>query len=223
MQGIFLINKPTGITSHNVIDRMRQVTGERTIGHAGTLDPLASGLMIVAIGKDFTTQLQKYVGLDKEYEAEVTLGQISTTQDAEGKLTQISTAQPAQEEIEQTLKSFVGRCEQLPPIFSAKKIKGKKSYELARAGKEVELKPQQIEIFNIKLLVYDYPKLKIQTEVSSGTYIRSLAHDIGQKLRTGAYLSGLIRTGVGDYKILQAVALDEIKTPQDIMDKGQIV
>lgn len=220
IEGIFLINKPIGITSHDVVDRLRKVTGERRIGHAGTLDPLASGLMLVAIGKEFTTQLSRYVGLNKEYEAELTLGRVSTTQDAEGKLTKVSDAKPSHGVIEEALKSFIGKQEQMPPAFSAKKIKGKKAYELARAGKEVELKPQRVEIFNIQIFNYDYPKLKIRAEVSSGTYIRSLAHDIGQKLNTGAYLSALVRTKIGDYELVRAITLDEIKSEQDIMDAG---
>ena len=220
IKGIFLVNKPAGITSHDVIDRLRRVTSERRIGHAGTLDPLASGLMLVAIGKEFTTQLSRYVGLSKEYEAELTLGRVSTTQDAEGKLTKVSDAKPSHGVIEEALKSFIGKQEQMPPAFSAKKIKGKKAYELARAGKEVELKPQRVEIFNIQIFNYDYPKLKIRAKVSSGTYIRSLAHDIGQKLGTGAYLSGLVRTQIGSYKLEKAAVLGEIKSEQDIMDAG---
>lgn len=217
MQGLYLINKPVGITSHDVIDRLRRITGERRIGHAGTLDPLASGLMLVAIGKGFTTKLSQYVGLDKEYEAELTLGQTSTTQDREGRLTKVSDVKPSQSTIEKVLRNFIGKQKQVPPMFSAKKIGGRRAYELAREGEEGGLRSYPIEVFKIEVLDYNYPKLKICTKVSSGTYIRSLAYNIGQKLGTGAYLSALIRTKVGEYELARAVVLDEIKSVQDII------
>lgn len=220
IEGLFLINKPVGITSHDVVDRLRRITGERRIGHAGTLDPLASGLMLVAIGKRYTTQLQRYVGLSKEYEAEITLGYVSTTYDAEGELSAVSDKEPRLDEVEDTLKGFIGRQEQTPPIFSAKKLQGRKAYELARAGEQIKIEPKKIEVFDIKLLNYGYPKIQFRTKVSSGTYIRSLAHDIGQELGVGAYLSGLVRTRIGRHRLSRAIDLNKIRSAEDIIDRG---
>lgn len=216
IKGIFLINKPIGITSHDVIDRLRKITGERRIGHAGTLDPLASGLLIVAIGREFTKQLDKFLKLNKEYEAEIVLGKISDTYDAEGKIEVKDDKEVSEKEIVKVLNSFLGENEQMPPVFSAKKIKGKRAYSLARAGLKVDLKPQLINISKIKLLNYAYPKVKFEVEVSSGTYIRSLAHDIGNKLGVGAYLSSLIRTRIGKHSLTLAGDLDKIKEAEQL-------
>ncbi|HAR54789.1 TPA: tRNA pseudouridine(55) synthase TruB [Patescibacteria group bacterium] len=243
MPGIFLINKPKGITSHDVVNYLRRVTGEKTIGHAGTLDPLASGLMIVAVGREFTRQISNFSKLDKTYLVEATLGATSTTYDAEGVITparhsesslrhpeldsgslaQIpdqvrndGIAKPNQEKVNKTLQSFVGRQNQMPPIFSAKKIGGQKAYDLARQGKPVELKAVPVNIYEIKLSEYHYPILKFSTKVSSGTYIRSLVHDIGQKLGSGAYMSGLIRDSIGEFKLSEAMDLYQIKSLADL-------
>ena len=216
MKGFFLINKSKGMTSHDVVDILRKVTGERTIGHAGTLDPAARRLLIVAIGREYTKKISNYVGLDKEYEAEIILGRRSTTYDSEGKITNVSDRQPALAEVSEALKGVSGRYEQTPPIYSAKKIKGKKAYELARQGKEVNLAPAQIEIYTIELLSYAYPLLKIRTRVSSGTYIRTLAYDIGQKLGIGAYLNELVRTKIGKYTLAKAAPIDQIRRPTDL-------
>ena len=226
--GIFLINKPTGMTSHDVIDFLRKVTGERTIGHAGTLDPAASGLLIVAVSREFTKKLNQYLKLDKEYIASIELGKVSTTYDSEGEIAdtalvvgrqQVQT--PSQREIVSTIDKFLGNYKQLPPAFSAKKIRGKKAYELARKGKDVDLKPVPVTIHTIEVLTYNYPNLQLRTRVSSGTYIRSLAHDIGQKLGTGAYLSALQRTKIGEYDLSRALALTDIKSAEDL-EKSRI-
>lgn len=216
MTGFFLIKKPTGMTSHDVIDRLRKITGEKTIGHAGTLDPAASGLLIIAIGREYTKKIQEFVGLDKEYEAEVTLGKESSTYDAEGEIIDISNVQPNLEEVKSAIQKLTGTYEQMPPIYSAKKIKGKKAYELARKGQSAELTPKKITVFDINFVAYDYPVLKIKTKVSSGTYIRSLAHDLGKLLKTGAYLSGLERTSVGTYFLSQAANLESVEDPKDL-------
>jgi len=220
MHGIYLINKAKGITSHDVVGYLRRITGERTIGHAGTLDPLASGLMIVAIGREFTKRISEFSKLDKEYTAEATLGATSTTYDAEGEVTNVECKMKnekiKQKEIESTLQSSIGQQEQTPPIFSAKKIKGQKAYDLARQGKPVELKPVSINIQEIKLLDYQYPILKFKVKVSSGTYIRSLVNDIGQKLGTGAYMSGLMRDAIGEHQLSQAVDLNQVKSVADL-------
>ncbi|MFH0905168.1 MAG: tRNA pseudouridine(55) synthase TruB [bacterium] len=215
--GVFLINKPVGITSHDVVDRLRKITGERRIGHAGTLDPAAEGLMIVAIGREATKTLSRYSGLGKTYEAEITLGYSSSTYDREGELVKVSDAQPLLEQVVPVVKSFIGKQEQMPPIFSAKKIGGKKAYDLARAGRAVTLKLQAIELYSIEILGYRYPVLKLRVAVSSGAYVRSLAYDLGVKLRTGAYLSALKRTRVGDYELARAADLDKLSTPADLL------
>jgi len=217
VKGLFLINKPSGITSHDVVDYLRKTTGEKTIGHAGTLDPLACGLLIIAVGQEFTKQIANFSGLEKEYIATLTLGKNSTTYDAEGELTAISNREPSEIEIEAVLSDFVGWREQMPPIFSAKKIKGEKSYDLARAGKSVKLKPVKVQIKSIDLLRYQYPKIEFKVGVSSGTYVRSLAYDIGSKLQTGAYLSKLVRTKIGKYPLAQAIDLNSIKSPNDLL------
>ena len=233
MHGIYLINKPKGITSHDVVNYLRKITGEKTIGHAGTLDPLASGLMIVAIGREFTKKISKYSKLDKEYTAEATLGATSTTYDAEGIIRhpELVSGSPAQipdhvrndeiikhsqEEVDRVLQGFVGSHDQMPPIFSAKKIGGQKAYDLARQGKAVDLKAVPVTITEIKLLDYRYPLIKFSAQVSSGTYIRSLVHDIGQKLGTGAYMSGLVRNSIGEYQLDQATDLYQIKSVTDL-------
>ncbi len=199
-----------------MVNRLRKVTGEKRIGHAGTLDPLASGLLVVAISREFTKQLNKFLKLDKEYEAEIVLGKTSNTYDAEGEIKEIDDREITEEEIAEVLNGFMGEFEQMPPPFSAKKINGKRAYDLARAGKEVKLKTQLVNISQIELLDYAYPQAKFRVGVSSGTYIRSLAYDIGNKLGVGAYLSGLIRTKVGDYSLDKAVDLDKIQSGQDL-------
>lgn len=213
-----MVDKPVGISSFEIIRQLRNKLGIKKIGHAGTLDPLASGLLIVLIG-GVTKQQARFMKLDKVYEAEITLGAVSTTDDAEGDIQVVSSQEtvdrrPTQSEVEKVLKSFVGEIKQLPPRFSALKIKGQRAYKLARAGQAVNLSPRTVRIHSLKLVTYDWPKLRIVTLVSSGTYIRSLARDIGAKLGTGAYLSGLRRTAIGDYKIDSAIKLDKSTRPQ---------
>lgn len=208
---LLLIDKPKGMTSHDVVDAVRRKTGERRVGHAGTLDPMATGLLIVGVGREFTKQLGEITkNTTKTYEAEVTLGETSDTDDAEGKLKKVSDEVPDKAKIEKLIKSFIGEQQQTPPIFSAIKLQGKKSYELARNGKEVKLEPRTITIHSIELIEYTYPRVNLVCEVSSGTYIRAIARDIGEKIGTGAYLSGLLRTKIGNYDIKNAVKLDEL-------------
>ena len=214
MNDILLIDKPAGITSHDVVDVVRRVTGVRQVGHAGTLDPMATGLLIVAVGKA-TKTLSKFVGLDKEYEAELTLGATSDTFDREGKIVTIVGAiheLPLRDDIESILSQFRGGCDQRAPIFSAKKIKGKKLYELARAGQATEdMRPmKRVTISALHITHYAYPRLDLTVACSSGTYIRSLADDIGRALGCGAYLSNLRRTKVGGYSVKNAIRLDQM-------------
>lgn len=214
MDGYLLVNKPAGISSFGALARVRRVLSEAAgykvkIGHTGTLDPAATGLMILVVGK-YTKRASEFSKMDKTYEVELTLGAISTTADTEGDITNTSDKQPSAQEIDETLGSFVGQISQTPPIFSAIKVDGQRAYKLARAGKEVVIEPRQVTIYSITNIEYKYPKLSFLTEVSSGTYIRSLAVDIGQKLGTGAYMSALIRTKIADYDLADAIELEPL-------------
>ena len=207
MDGLLLVDKPLGITSFDVIRRLRRQTGVRKIGHAGTLDPLATGLMLMLFGTG-CKQAMTLTKLDKRYVAQLTLGANSTTGDAEGDKTLISDKMPTEEQLMQTLEGFRGEITQTPSIYSAIKINGQEAYKHARAGRTVEMPSRQVTIYELKLLTYAYPLISLEAKVSSGTYIRSLAEDLGAKLGTGAFLSGLIRTEVGAYKLNDAVQLD---------------
>ncbi len=207
MNGILLVNKPKGISSFDVIRKLRRITGFKKIGHAGTLDPLATGLMIMLFGSA-TKAASNYSILDKVYEAELTLGFESTTGDAEGELNKINNDVPTAKKVETVLNSFVGQQDQTPPQFSAIKVGGQRAYKLARKGQEVEIPSRKVTIHSTKLNDYRYPLITFTAKVSSGTYIRSLAQDIGQKLGAGAYLSKLARAEIGDFKLVDAVDLD---------------
>lgn len=199
-QGILPVDKPQGKTSFSLIAALRKKTGVRKIGHAGTLDPFASGVMILLVGKSFTVRSQEFMNHDKEYLATVYLGIETTTYDPEGKVTATSEHIPPLHEIEAALKAFQGDILQIPPMFSAKKVKGKKLYELARKGIEIPRPPHPVTV-NSELIEYRYPLLTLKINCSKGTYIRSIAHDLGKALGTGAHLSALIRTRCGDYKL----------------------
>jgi tRNA pseudouridine55 synthase len=207
--GLLLIDKPVGITSFDIIRALRRQTGVRKVGHAGTLDPMASGLMLMLVGTA-TKQAGRFSGLDKTYVAEMTLGATSTTGDREGELTPVSGQKPSQEQLEGALEPFVGEITQTPSQYSAIKVGGVRAYKLARAGKAVTMPPRQITIHAITLLEYAYPLVRFEAKVSSGTYIRSLAEDIGRTLQTGAYLSALRRTQIGEFSLDQAHTLDSV-------------
>lgn len=208
--GFLHINKPADWTSHDVVAHLRRVTGEKKIGHAGTLDPFATGLLIVGVGREATRELDKFLKQDKEYIAELHLGAVSDTYDLTGTIKESDTSSPAKDDIKNILKKFIGNQDQIPPMYSAKKIRGKKLYELARKGKEIEREANKIVIHELELLNYDWPKLEIRVKCSSGTYIRSLAHDIGKTLNTGAYLENLNRTKIGEYELKNAIDLNKI-------------
>jgi tRNA pseudouridine55 synthase len=206
--GILLIDKPADMTSFGVVARVRRVLSEQNgiktkVGHTGTLDPFATGLMILCIGKE-TKNAMTYTKLDKEYEATIRLGQSSTTGDPEGEVTNVSDRHPSDEEINDVLQKFTGEITQRPPIFSALKINGQRAYHLARQGKEVEIPERQVTIFRLDKVSYSYPELKIRVHVSSGTYIRSLAVDIGEMLGTGAYCTDLRRTRIAEWDLAQS-------------------
>lgn len=214
MDGFLLIDKPSGITSHDAVDAVRRVAKTRRVGHAGTLDPFATGLLIVGINKA-TKKLGDLVGLDKTYEATARLGATSTTDDPEGVITPTvgaRGARPDQADIEAALKSFRGSYLQTAPAFSAKKVGGKKLYELARAGRshEVELPKKTVSITELIILDYAWPSLRFRVSCGSGTYVRALARDIGEALEVGAHLTELRRTRIGAYDVADAVPLRDL-------------
>ncbi|HET7827801.1 MAG TPA: tRNA pseudouridine(55) synthase TruB [Candidatus Saccharimonadales bacterium] len=216
MDGVLLVDKPTGWTSHDVVAKVRSIiknqTGQKVkIGHTGTLDPMATGLLVLVLGS-YTKRAAEFSKMDKVYEAELTLGQTSTTGDREGELTPKSARRPGEAEIQEVLSKFLGEIKQVPPTFSALKVGGQTAYKAARAGKPIILEPRQVKIYEITDVKYAYPKLSFTTKVSSGTYIRSLAEDIGQALGTGAYLSTLRRIQVGTFKIGDSFEIDELST-----------
>lgn len=212
MDEIILIDKPSSMTSFGVVARLRRVFSKEAgkkvkVGHTGTLDPFATGLMIIVTGKECRNAMI-YTKLDKVYEATFVLGQTSTTGDPEGEITVMDgERRPTDEEIARVLKQFTGEIKQRPPIFSAIKIDGRRAYKLARDGKEIEMPERTVTIHSLERVSYNYPELKIRTHVSSGTYIRSLAVDIGESLGTGAYTSELRRTRIADYDVSQAKTL----------------
>ncbi|MGV9002087.1 MAG: tRNA pseudouridine(55) synthase TruB [Candidatus Saccharimonadaceae bacterium] len=209
---VVLVDKPAGITSFGVVARVRRRLSEQLgkkakVGHTGTLDPFATGLMIIVTGKECRNAMS-YSKLDKEYEATFRLGQTSTTGDPEGELTDVSSAQPSKAAIEAALEQFKGEITQRPPIFSAIKIKGRRAYDLARKGEVVEMPERQVTIFALELLEYTYPNVRVRAHVGSGTYIRSLAEDIGKVLETGAYCSELRRTKVAEFSVDDATPIE---------------
>jgi tRNA pseudouridine55 synthase len=214
MDGILLVDKPEGWTSHDVVAKVRGTVKAETgnkikVGHTGTLDPMATGLLILVLGS-YTKQAGEFSKLDKVYEAQITLGATSSTGDREGGITKVSDKQPSKTALEAALGTFEGEILQRPHKFSAVKINGQRAYKAARAGKTVEIEPRKVKIYEITDVNYEYPLLKFTTKVSSGTYIRSLAEDIGTALGTGAYLSALRRTKVGKFDIKNARMVGEL-------------
>ena len=217
--GIILIDKPSGMTSFGVVARVRRVLSEKAgkkvkVGHTGTLDPFATGLMIIVVGKECKNAGQ-YSKLDKVYEATIRLGQTSTTGDPEGEIIDASDRSVARDEIEKVLEQFRGEIIQRPPIYSAIKINGQRAYKLARKGEEVIMPTRQVSVFELEILDYNYPELVVRAHVSSGTYIRTLAEDIGQALGTGAYCSQLRRTQISKWGVGSAKRLDRVVGHQD--------
>lgn len=213
MNGILLVDKPSGWTSFDVVAKVRgavrRETGQKKskIGHTGTLDPLATGLLVLVVG-NYTKRVPELSKADKTYEVTMRLGVTSTTGDEEGEKTHVSDEEPTEDAIQAALKSFTGEIQQIPPAYSAVKVNGQRAYKLARAGKEVVIEPRTVNIYDISEVEYAYPELRFTAKVSSGTYIRTLVEDIGKAVDTGAYMTGLRRTQVGDFTIDQAVAVD---------------
>ena len=213
---IILIDKPAGISSFGVVAKvrahLRDEFGHKVkIGHTGTLDPFATGLLILLSGK-MTKKSNEFLKKDKTYEATLKLGYTSTTGDPEGDLKKINDIIPNLDQIQNTIKNFTGTVKQKVPAFSAVKINGQRAYKLARAGKDFETPEREITIYNIEILSYNYPELKIRCHVSSGTYIRTLAEDIGKALGTGAYLTALRRTEIDKYQVKDAKPLENFNS-----------
>lgn len=209
MNGFLIIYKPSGITSFDVIRFVRSIKNVK-MGHIGTLDPLAEGVLVVALGQ--ATKLIEYM-MDhtKSYIAEITLGKESTTYDAEGDLTSINDKQPSKEEVLAVINDFTGDLTQVPPVFSALKIKGKSAYKRVRAGEEITMKKRPITIYEHVLESYRYPIIRVSVKCGTGTYIRSLAHDMGARLGTGGYLSYLQRIAIDTFTIDRSCSLEQLK------------
>ena len=210
MFGFLNVYKPKGKTSHDVVAILRRVTKIKQIGHTGTLDPFAEGVLPICIGK--ATRLIEYLNDDKAYIGTVQLGESTTTYDLEGETVEVSDKTPDLEEIENELKNFRGDIEQLPPIYSAIKVNGKKLYEYARKGEEVEIKPRSVNISELKILNYDQENriLELYIKCSKGTYIRSIAHDLGKNLRCFGHLIKLVRVKAGDFEVEYSTKLEDL-------------
>ena len=213
-EGIHPVFKPAGITSFALVRKIRKLSNIKKVGHAGTLDPFAEGVMILLVGRDFTKQADTFLNQDKEYHALVHLGIETTTYDPEGEVVSESPLTPTLEEIEKALSHFQGTFDQIPPMFSAKKVGGKKLYDLARKGIEIERKPVQVTA-QTTLLSYSYPYLELSITCSKGTYIRSISHEIGKHLGCGAHLKTLTRTRCGDYRLDECLHLEESNTVKE--------
>lgn len=205
---IILVDKPAGISSFGVVAVVRRyltrLLGRRVkVGHCGTLDPFATGLLILVSGRN-TRRAGEFSGLDKVYQATIRLGARSTTGDPEGEITESHSRPPSLEHIREVLSQFTGQIQQVPPSYSAIKVNGRRAYQLARAGKPVVLSPRTVQVYSIELVSYSYPELVIKTKVSSGTYIRSLASDMGERLGIGAYTVALRRLSIGSYDVARA-------------------
>jgi tRNA pseudouridine55 synthase len=212
MQGLLLVDKPAGWTSFDVVNYVRRIvaTAENKkpknvkVGHTGTLDPFATGLLVLLIGKDYTRRAGEFSKLDKTYELTMRLGMTSSTGDPEGEITPVSDMAPTLGALQEAVKRFIGPISQVPPAYSAIKINGQRAYKLARAGKEFVIEPREVIINRLEVVDYKYPEVKLIADVSSGTYIRTLVEDLGKTLGTGAYTTALRRTTVGSFDIVNA-------------------
>jgi len=240
MRGVLLVDKPAAWTSFDVVNYVRRIVAQAEgkkpkhvkVGHTGTLDPFATGLLVLLVGKDYTKRAGELAKLDKTYVVTAKLGEVSSTGDIEGEITKFfmpgrhpefisgshgmpkqvrhDVEAPTRLEFKHVLDEFTGEIEQVPPAFSAIKVHGQRAYKLARAGKEVVIEPRNVTINRLDLINYNYPEVKLVAEVSSGTYIRTLVEDIGQELRVGAYTTELRRTKVGTFEIENAWPVKEL-------------
>lgn len=214
ISGVLVIDKPVGLTSHDIVQIIRKGTNIRRAGHTGTLDPRASGVLVILIGP--AVRLSEYVSAsDKRYQAVVRLGATTDTYDADGRVLSSSPVNVTENQFMDALDSFVGEIEQVPPPYSAVKVKGRKAYDMAREGEEVELQPRKIQVYSLELLEWEPPEAVIDVYCSSGTYVRSLAHDLGEMLGCGAHLVGLRRTKSGRFTLRDAVSLRKLREAFD--------
>lgn len=218
MDGLLLLDKPPGWTSFDVVNKVRSLLAQETgqprkkikVGHTGTLDPMATGLLILTVGA-YCKRAQEWSRQDKDYEGEITLGATSNTDDAEGEITETGqTKIPTPAEVVAALEAFTGEQMQVPPQFSALKVGGQRAYKQARKGQEVKLSARKTTVYALDMISYRYPKIEFRASVSSGTYIRSIARDIGQLFQTGGYLSVLRRTRVGQFLVSDALTIAEL-------------
>ena len=205
------IYKPKGPTSNDVVQEIKRATGGEKVGHAGTLDPLAEGVLVIGIGREGTKNLGVEVKKEKEYLAKIKLGETSTTDDEEGEKTFVSDEKPDISHIKEAVNKFIGKIRQIPPIYSAIKVSGKEAYKFARQGEKPVLLERDAEIKEIEILGYEWPHLELRVVTGPGVYIRALARDIGKELEIGGYLAGLKRTRVGDFTADKALSLEEFK------------
>ena len=218
INGIIIVNKETGFTSHDVVAKLRGICGQKKIGHTGTLDPAATGVLPVCLGSG-TKLCDMLTDRDKEYVAELLLGVETDTQDTMGSVLRESPVTVTEEEVSRACLSFLGDYDQIPPMYSALKVDGKKLYELARAGKEVERKARRVRILELEILEMRLPVVKLRVVCSKGTYIRTLCSDIGQKLGCGGAMQSLQRTKVGRFRLEDALTLGEL---QQLKDSGEL-
>lgn len=211
MEGVLLVDKPEGLTSHDVVYHLRRKLQMKKIGHAGTLDPMATGLLVMLIGK--ATRISQYlISVDKVYEGEVTLGVVTDSQDAQGEVMETRPVPPLTEtQVREAMKGFLGDQYQMPPMHSAIKIDGVPLYKMARKGEEIEREPRFIRVASFELNSFAPPKFTFTLHCTKGTYVRTIAHDLGNKLGCGAHLSALRRTGSGKFNISQCLPLDQIE------------
>jgi len=217
-EGLLPVNKPAGWSSHDAVAKTRAALARELgvkplkikAGHGGTLDPAASGLLVIGIGK-YTKKLGALSKLKKTYQAKVTLGARSDTDDSEGRIEPVKNARPPSSgQVRRALKAFEGEHYQTPPSYSAVKVGGRRAYKLARQGRPAKLKPRKVTVYAIKNITYRWPEVDFEAEVSAGTYIRSIARDLGEKLGCGAYLGGLVRTAIGEYRLADALDAREL-------------
>jgi tRNA pseudouridine55 synthase len=208
--GLLNLNKPAGVTSRDVVNRVARLVKPAKVGHAGTLDPLASGVLVIGIGQ--ATRLVEYVQrMPKRYRATFLLGRTSTTEDVEGQVTMLEGAPvPSTEQLERVAATLVGSIMQRPPAYSALKVAGRRAYALARAGQEVELAPREVQVYRIEIVSYEYPVFCLDVECGSGTYIRSLGRDLAERVGTGAVMSALVRTAIGPFTLEAAIDPSEL-------------
>jgi tRNA pseudouridine55 synthase len=225
MQGLLLVNKPSEWTSFDVVNYIRRIVANAEgkkpknvkVGHSGTLDPFATGLLLLLVGKTYTRRASELSKLDKTYDVVLKLGETSTTGDPEGQITTMGQNIPSNVSVQEAAQKFIGQIEQIPPIFSAIKIDGQRAYDLARKGEAVTMKSRPITINSLEIIDYQYPHVRMTADVSSGTYIRTLSEDIGRVLGTGAYTTELKRIRIGSYGLDDAITLDNL-TAEDLVD-----